>query len=525
MKKERLKSAIVLIALFLAFLTACKKDGGANDPFLQQTSDELYFDWEGGEKGFAITTNGGSWTVSAPDADWITFDVTAGEGKGTRESVLASVAPNRGDIREGKILIQAGGQRSEITVRQGDGRISFGEVSLDLAAFNLGESIEDAYLTFPYQRGIPGDELKFSVVITGDGSVGINPVVDFPMILEDPSGEISIPLSGNPTSTGEVIFTVTLTDNIHGITMPSPIFREVFDPNQPHPDALPFVISGYMQDPQGGDGNYEYVQLLALQDIVFNSGDNAYSIVFCNNAGTTAVPGADQLDRRQDFPADGWATGNYTINGTNVLRTYKINITSGTVSKGQYFYVGGINRKINGETSTGEIPANRSIVARDYVSLDGDDGIGNANSGLLANSGLTSGIAVFKGTAVEHDTEPMDVIFIGGTPTSATASVGALYGTRSYDPFNGVTRGYRITNTDHYNTADGNYFTQGNNTWRVAYPGSAAVQGVFHELRGVYNVVTATWATPRSRNAITLSTGSAITAIETENSTKMFPAP
>lgn len=510
MKNERLKSVIALIALFLTFLVACNKDEIV-DLFLQQTSSELSFPSEGGEKGFAITTNGGAWTVSAPDADWITFDVTSGEGKGSRESVLVTIDRNRGDAREGKILIQAGEQQSEITVNQEDGRIIFEEATLEVESFLLGQSLENTYLTFPYQQGVVGDELKFSVELAGDATDGIDPVIDFSVVLEEPAGEISIPLSGTPTSVGEVVLTITLTDNTHGIITPESISIEVFDPNTPHPDALPFVISGWL--PQAADGDvtssgtqaHEYMQLLALRDIDFS--EEHFSVFTCNNAGqTNGIP-----------PADGWATGG--------ARTHKFNITSGQVSKGEYFYIGGNSKKVNGQNSINTIPDDKWVVSRNYSQIPGDDGVGNTLTNLFANSGLTYGIAIFKGTNVNHDTEPLDVVFLRSPETSYT-----LFG-----EVNGESRGFRVTNTDYYTTTDVikyiNQYDTGGTYYNVSSIGGAGASvsnpgaGNFVELRGVYDIVTATWTTVRSRNLISLSASSTVADIETGSATKMTPAP
>lgn len=518
MKKERFKSYVLLIAVFFGFFTSCDKDEVIGF-FLDKTTEQLAFPWEGGEKGFAFTTNGASWTLTASDTEWISLDVSNGTGTGKRQPVLVTVAPNKGEEREGKIQLKVGEEIREITVQQEDGRLNLDEASLNTELFNIGEDIEDIFITIPYQKGIVNDQILFSVDITGEGAAGFNPVVDHPIILTSTSGEINIPLSGKPTTTGNVTFTVRTSDISRGLVMPEPITKEVFDPNKPHPDALPFVISGFMPDPNGADGNYEYIQFLALADITFDNSSNAYSVIICNNAGTTATPSGGQLDRRQDFPPNGWASGSYTINNATVHRTYKINITSGSVQKGQYFYVGGNGGKINGPNSTSITEANW-IKQHDYVNNPGDDGIGDKSSGLFANSGLTSGLAVFKGTTVDHDTEPMDVVFIG-------PGTGALYGLRSYAPASGQERGYRITNTDHYNVtgATDRFYRQGTNTWAVPYPTGAPVQQRFYELRGAYNVTSASWTTPRSFNLVSLTDNSTLNQIETDNSTKMIPAP
>ena len=477
MKKEGIKNYVLLLTLFFGLFTSCNKDEVIG-LFLDKTTNELDFPWDGGEKGFAFTTNGDSWKVTSIDAEWINLDVTSGSGTGKRQPILVTVAPNKGEQRSAKIRIEAGTEISEITVSQEDGRLTLEEASLNADLFNVGEAIDDTYISIPYQKGLVDDEIHFSVEVTGTGAAGINSVLNFPIKLTTSSGVIRIPLNGKPTAKGQVTFTVSTSETERGLVMPAPLSRDVFDPNEPHPDALPFVISGFMPDPNGADGNYEYIQFLALRDITFDNSANAYSVIVCNNAGTTTAPGAGLLDRRQDYPPNGWASGTYTMNNATVNRTYKINITSGTVQKGQYFYVGGTGDKINGPNST-TISNAKWIRKHDYVNNPGDDGIGDKSTGIFANSGVTSGLAVFKGTNVDHETEPMDVLFIG-------TGTGALYGLRNYAPFTGQERGYRVTNTDQY-TVTGTttrFYRQGTNTWSVPY----GVQNQYYELRGVYNV-------------------------------------
>ena len=95
------------------------------------------------------------------------------------------------------------------------------------------------------------------------------------------------------------------------------------------PKIAPIVITGFLVDPTGTDANYEYIQFKATKDIDFSL--TPFSVVTNNNAGASVAP------------PNGWATGD--------LRTYKFDLTSGTVQKGQYFYVGA-NKNIWGAGST-----------------------------------------------------------------------------------------------------------------------------------------------------------------------------
>lgn len=88
-----------------------------------------------------------------------------------------------------------------------------------------------------------------------------------------------------------------------------------------------------MSDVKGGDGNYEYMQFMATRNIDFS--EENFSVVVTNNAGASIPTG---------FPSKGWATGAAATKGN--ARTFKFNLTSGTVAKGEFFYVGGAANKL-----------------------------------------------------------------------------------------------------------------------------------------------------------------------------------
>lgn len=253
-------------------------------------------------------------------------------------------------------------------------------------------------------------------------------------------------------------------------------------------EHTPVAISGFASDVKGGDGNYEYIQLLAIEDIDFTK--TPYSVIVSNNANASTPTGV---------PAKGWATGG--------MRTYKLNITSGTVTKGQYFYVGGKYKLINGSSST-DISNAKWVLNYDYVTKDGFDGIGNKTGGLMANSGNAFGIAVFNTTTVTEAIKPVDVMYISGG--------GAL---------TDGTKGYRITNNDYYDVIDPlslkaqPFFMAGTNNIFLKYNTSDV--GYFVSLGGVYNTSLARWTSARSQNNIEMTKASTLTEIENELSTKI----
>jgi hypothetical protein len=260
------------------------------------------------------------------------------------------------------------------------------------------------------------------------------------------------------------------------------------------PDIAAIVISGFMADVKGGDGNYEYMQFIATRNIDFR--ETPFSVVVTNNAGASLPIG---------LPSLGWATGSLTTTGN--ARTYKFNLTSGTVAKGEFFYVGGSTKMINGANST-SMANSKWIRAFDYSKVDGD-GFGVATSGLFANSGNASGFAVFEGITVDKDKSPIDVVFIG--------TGGSLVS---------ETQGYRIANTDFYDKVDvlsdnlkpQPFYRSGTNTMAFAYlPGDI---GYFNKLGGEYDPSLGKWIKARTPGNVILSKTSPITEIE-----GVFPAP
>lgn len=255
--------------------------------------------------------------------------------------------------------------------------------------------------------------------------------------------------------------------------------------------VMPVIIAGFMSDLKGGDGNYEYVQLLATKDIDFKT--TPYSVVVTNNANASTPTG---------FPTNGWAAGD--------KRTYKFNLTSGFAAKGSFFYVGGTGKMINGSSSTSMSDLNW-VRSFDYVNINGD-GFGAKTSGLFANSGNASGVAVFSGTTLNGNTVPVDVIFVGNSGSIYTAGPPA--------------KGYRITNTNWYDTRnpitleDQPFFNMGSNSISLKYT-TPSDAGFYNILGGVYNTTLGRWTTARSQINLILDKTSPVDTIQGSLATKL----
>ncbi|MFT3823944.1 MAG: DUF5689 domain-containing protein [Chitinophagaceae bacterium] len=274
--------------------------------------------------------------------------------------------------------------------------------------------------------------------------------------------------------------------------------------------AQELLISGFQSDPKGGDGGYEYVQMIATKDINFAT--TPYSIVFCNNAGTASS--ATPLDA-------GWATGGQ--------RTIKWNINSGSVQKGKFFYFGFQGKKINGSAGTYSFPAETNWYQKTFLTSGtnavtgstlpntGDGGLVHTSeystSGPWANSGNACGVAIFKGTTVTETSIPEDVLFVatGGTTTI-------------YDATKNPILGYRICNNDWYSMYSVNidpttykpvvvpylHYRSTVNTANMPYPvndkypTAATDAGLYNMMGGVYNITLGRWTTARKQVVVEL---------------------
>lgn len=267
----------------------------------------------------------------------------------------------------------------------------------------------------------------------------------------------------------------------------------------------PAVISGFINDVSGGDGNYEYIQFLATEDIDFS--DTPFSVVVTNNAGASTPAG---------FPTNGWATGGGSpVVGSvaaTVFRTFKFNLTSGTAKAGTYFYVGGSGKTINGSSSTSMASSNW-IRAFNYTTQSGD-GFGEKNGGFFANSGNAFGMAIFADTLVTKDSTPIDAMFISTGGQLFSAGPPAV--------------GYRIANNDFYDIVNPitleaqPFYRQGSNTLSLSYT-TPADQGFYYKLGGIYNARLGKWVKARTQQIVQLTKASTIDQIEAEFPTGTLP--
>lgn len=202
------------------------------------------------------------------------------------------------------------------------------------------------------------------------------------------------------------------------------------------------LISEYLANPAGTDSPFEFVELIAADNINFAT--TPYSVVFANNG--TATP-------------NGWIAG--------ADLTYGFSITAGSVSRGDVVYVGGSSMT----------PTGTKLRVIDTANSSGDR-FGNAASGVLGNGGANAdGIAVFNAgiDSLTPATAPIDAIFFGSGTGGSVVS--------------GGTEGYELPINDHYS---------GGKLQAGSFVASDPPSAQYTVASGSYDTSSGTWLSPRT---------------------------
>lgn len=493
---------IFIYSFILLLFCGCKKD---NYPGAQLSPYIGIFDIKGLYKGQDVTLT--------PDnmlgADRIAVMVVSDHSGGNLPEGLLVVQESRRLSKLRGISIQLGAAAADYVpgdsliikvagkvLKKVDGILEItGVTTADITKISSGNSIPVHQVPTNLILANPDDyESTLSVVVKGgfDPLPASGDVLSGDKVLNDGFGDLTLHTAATATFAQNA---APVSANFYGI---------VFNSNKGVPqfylrtgadvtvlsstiEIAPVIITGFISDVKGADGNYEYVQMMATRDIDFAA--TPFSLVVTNNANASTPTG---------YPAKGWGTGG--------MRTFKLNLKSGTAAKGTFFYAGGAGKMINGATST-DMSSSNWIRSFNYVTQDGD-GFGTKTGGLFANSGNAFGMAVFQDTLVTAESRPVDVLFI--------SSGGSLYADG---------KGYRITNTDFYDVINPitlesqPFYRSGSNTLNLSY--NATDLGYFYKLGGTYSPALGKWMKARTQTNVLLTKTSALTEIEGEGATTL----
>lgn len=193
----------ILILFILLGFTSCDED--KDTLFLKRNTDAFNFKYLNTTQDLSVLTNG-EWKVSTEN-DWISLSPDAGQGNGSdREFVTVTVSQNKGDAREGKILLSNSERSYEINVTQDEGHFSFGDA--EFTGKVLLNQAADARIEIPYQKGADDDFANVTITLNGQGATGLSVDNLTNYQLSAGEGSIIVNLKGTATVLGEIIATI-----------------------------------------------------------------------------------------------------------------------------------------------------------------------------------------------------------------------------------------------------------------------------------------------------------------------------
>lgn len=216
---------IILVVFFALSVAGCKED--SEDDYLVRDTDKLTLSYAAVSSQFTVRVKG-AWSVSS-NVDWLTLSPASGVGNG-RDYQYVTVAPehNEGAERYATIYIKSGSKVSEISVIQINGLFEISKLLISGSIFSGTES-DQAYISIPYKKAI-GTE-KMSVEVSASSGVTGLTVENMDNIeLLPGDNSVMLPITGTPSSVGEVTFTVKV--KVDGITYePYEVKGNVISPN------------------------------------------------------------------------------------------------------------------------------------------------------------------------------------------------------------------------------------------------------------------------------------------------------
>lgn len=207
--------AFTLTAIISLFLFSCEKQD--EEGFLKRNLKELSFPYQESTREFTVRATG-NWSIDIPsEYAWISVSPQSGTGDGeTYQKILVRCERNTRDERTGTLYLNGSGQSDvAITVSQSNGLFEW-------TTFPNGKHIaiqnqlrvnmtSSSVIAVPYLKAVGNETVTISTTISGKGSPGLSINHTTAQITEEGDGHLLIPISGTPSTQGEV--TVTLTVN------------------------------------------------------------------------------------------------------------------------------------------------------------------------------------------------------------------------------------------------------------------------------------------------------------------------
>lgn len=229
---SKLTARLILLLISISTVFSCQKEGAQ---FLKRNTDHLSFGYNESSDHFTIRTTG-QWSIVIPEQfNWIKVSPQSGNGDGTAyQEVQVTCMNNPGEARQGIIYLQGGGQSDvPVHIDQENGVFEWlpydNGSKLGLQDQLIVNTPSTASIKIPYIKATGKEQVTVQVTFSGKGAAGLT-TVTAPLNLQAGDGFLQIPVSGTPTTQGEVNMTVTVDGNDFGtLTTVSGIGQTLID--------------------------------------------------------------------------------------------------------------------------------------------------------------------------------------------------------------------------------------------------------------------------------------------------------
>ena len=218
-KMKPTKSWIFSIPILIgaSLLSSCAEE--AESP-LRRAVDAVDLAYNAGATSKVSVRYHGNWTARVECSDekgngatpWFTATPSEGTGDGSEyQWIEISAERNTGDKRTGKLYLIGGDMEQVITVTQADGHFSISSPTVN-GVLKAGEET-NATLDISWDKAFGGEKITIDAGLKG-ASDGLSIASSTEHTIEkEGNGSLSIPISGTPSSLGELIFSIVFKVN------------------------------------------------------------------------------------------------------------------------------------------------------------------------------------------------------------------------------------------------------------------------------------------------------------------------
>lgn len=201
----------MMLALAAGAFAGCTNDPGVEP--LRRDTDAVELTYHANATTQVSVRYAGAWRahVECPDAtgalgeNWFAVSPAEGVGNGSDyQYVTITAQRNPGDKRTGYLYLNAGGKEVAIEVSQADGHFSVEDPVISGSMRSGSESA--ASLDIAYDKAFGGEQVEIVASLEGAAAAGLAIEPDYLTEIErEGSGTISVPITGTPSSLGELI--------------------------------------------------------------------------------------------------------------------------------------------------------------------------------------------------------------------------------------------------------------------------------------------------------------------------------